>query len=247
MLRSQGEALFLFQAAEMPAWDPEHEQARCRVLFLTLGSSLCPCLGSLLFPALTGSLGSAASLGFPRLCRSGKVCQHPEAQPVQTPARRKCPITVTKRGDQDFTWAFLPSLLLRSLLNGRRQGPSAQTYSPHLPEVNQLYCTWQFALVWIILSKPRTFQGDGRPQSPHPLPPSSAWPRMSCARKAVAFVSNRHHIPAPPRLEPKLPDAPGRLGPARCSCVTSPPAPAAARHQVYTGLHPPSRTQTKPV
>lgn len=77
-------------------------------------------------------------------------------------------------------FAFAPG----SLLNGRRQGPSAQTYLPHLPEVNQLYCTWLFALVWIILSEPRTFQRDGPPQSSHPLLPSSAWLRMPCAHKA---------------------------------------------------------------
>lgn len=132
MLRSQGEALFLFQAAETPTWNPEHEQARYS-LALDFGFQSLPLLGAgpgLFAPlfALTSSQGSAAAVGFPRLCRSGMPA--PRSSAGADPSSKKASIPVTKRGDQHFTWAILSSLLLQSLLNGRRQGPSTQTYSP---------------------------------------------------------------------------------------------------------------------
>lgn len=123
---------------ETLAWNPEHEQARYRVLFLTLGSSLCPCLGLALVPC---SLLSPALTKLPRFCSIGWFptlvqIRHgmPDMQKLsgcrpQPAAERRCQYQLSKR-DEHFTWAFLPSLLLQSLLNGRRQGPSAQTYPP---------------------------------------------------------------------------------------------------------------------
>lgn len=126
MLRSQGEASL--GAVEMPARNPEHEPARCRLSRSTLGSRHGPASGwpaGCLLPPAASAASPARLLASELNLQPWSVShayaghtldvRHPKAPWAQTPARSpgKLPTQASQRAEETgISRGYLPLLLL---------------------------------------------------------------------------------------------------------------------------------------
>lgn len=141
---------------ETPARKPEHEPARRRLLFLTLGSRHYPGPWSApcsLLPAALACLQarsrSAALVGFPHLFWPDPGCQAPGSTADNDPGPQ--PRKGANAKETGISRGHLPSLLLEPLLRSPCQAGTPALLGlilpPHpLPEVNQPYLPVRFSL-----------------------------------------------------------------------------------------------------
>ena len=151
--------------------------------------------------------------------------------PRKTRGRRPRPVApgrcqperaLAPREETDISRGQLPSLCPRLSIAAGARAPPLGLMPPKL-----ISRTCQFALVWKRLKNLEICRGHGRPRSPQFCLARAVGRSRGCG--VCLEPTSQTRSPAPPRPSPKLPDAPRRPGRARCSCVTSPPAPPAAR------------------